>query len=380
MKRSVRSTIWLVGAVMTLAPVSLIQGAPPWAKLLPFAQVEADPKKEYWLSEENGPWMIMAASFTGEGARTQARELILELRRDFDQVAYLHRKKFDYTDAVIGLGVDRKGQPKKMRHQRSVKYTEYAVLVGDYPSVEDSRVNKTLEILKTIHPRSLDPTSRQDKTNARPFAQLRDLYHKVNPEKQSLGPMSRAFMVRNPLIPKEFFVHAGISPLILRMNSSVEFSLLDNPGKYTVQVATFKGEVFYETELKKEEVDNWWQSLIKKKEPSKLELAAEKAHILTTALRKQGIPAFEFHDREESIVTVGSFAEVGQRQAGGKLNLDRAVYQVMQRYGAQPTAPGKISGNSTSVVGMGLMPKQMAGIMFDLSPRPIQVPKKPLIR
>ena len=85
MKRSVRFAICLVGAVMTLVPVSLIQGAPPWAKLLPFARIEADPNKEYWLSEENGPWMIMAASFTGEGARTQARELILELRRDFDQ-------------------------------------------------------------------------------------------------------------------------------------------------------------------------------------------------------------------------------------------------------------------------------------------------------
>ena len=39
--------------------------------------------------------------------------------------------------------------------------------------------------------------------------------------------------------------------------------------------------------------------------PSKLEEAAVKAHELTMALRKQGVEAYEFHDRYESIVTVG---------------------------------------------------------------------------
>ena len=38
-----------------------------------------------------------------------------------------------------------------------------------------------------------------------------------------------------------------------------------------------------------------------------LEEAAENAHILTESLRQQGYEAYEFHDRDQSIVTVGSF-------------------------------------------------------------------------
>ena len=44
---------------------------------------------------------------------------------------------------------------------------------------------------------------------------------------------------------------------------------------------------------------------------SKLEEAAYNAHLLVVALRKQGVEAYEFHDRHESLVTIGSFDSVG---------------------------------------------------------------------
>ena len=41
---------------------------PPWAKLVPFKKIDADPSKTYELEEKHGPWMIMVASFVGPTA------------------------------------------------------------------------------------------------------------------------------------------------------------------------------------------------------------------------------------------------------------------------------------------------------------------------
>ena len=65
----------------TLALASVATATPPWKKLVPFRSVEADPNKQYWLTEDQGPWMIMATSFAGPGAEEQAHALVLELRK-----------------------------------------------------------------------------------------------------------------------------------------------------------------------------------------------------------------------------------------------------------------------------------------------------------
>ena len=55
-------------------------GAPLGKRLIPFKRIDADPNKSYPLTAENGPWLIMAATFSGEKAREQAQELVYELR------------------------------------------------------------------------------------------------------------------------------------------------------------------------------------------------------------------------------------------------------------------------------------------------------------
>ena len=359
---------------------SRLAAEPPWARLLPFQRVDADPQKEYRVTEENGPWMIVACSFSGEGAEEQAHELVLELRRDFRLPAYVHQRKYDFTGKVTGIGLDPKGRPRKMRYQNAAKFTEFAVLVGNYPSYKDSRIEKDLKTIKFAHPKTLDPKARRGKETAQSLAAIRQLYRTVNPEKKSYGPMYRAFVSRNPKIPREFFAQKGLDPLVLSMNRHVKYGLLDNPGTYTVQVATFKGEVHFETELKKEEKQGWLTSLVRRRKPSKLELAAERAHRLTMALREQGVEAYEFHDREMSIVTVGSFDRVGTQRPDGKVELDPAVYAVMKRYGASPTGPGRIRTGQAEVLGTGLVPKRLAGISFDVTPVPIRVPKKSIVQ
>ncbi len=82
------------------------------------------------------------------------------------------------------------------------------------------------------------------------------------------------------------------------MNKDVPNSLLDCKGQYTVKVATFTGAVLLD-QKKIEEVEHG------KRMASRLAEAAEKAHKLTTALREKGYDAYEFHDRESSIVVRG---------------------------------------------------------------------------
>src|SRR4029079_9704806 len=80
----------LAAAAAQLAAAPFAAAAPPWATLVPFKKVEADPDKEYVLAERCGPWIINAASFAAGGdaqryaaAEKQAHDLVLELRQKF---------------------------------------------------------------------------------------------------------------------------------------------------------------------------------------------------------------------------------------------------------------------------------------------------------
>ncbi|MDH3718671.1 MAG: hypothetical protein OES79_11175, partial [Planctomycetota bacterium] len=144
----------VLASVLTVTSVC---AAPPWADLVKMRHVEADADKTYRLTEKNGPWMIMATTFQGPAALDDAQQLVHELRSRFKLPAYLHRKEFDYTDSVIGRGIDKYGQPRRMRHQNNDKIQEVAVLVGDYPSVNDPQAQRDLQKIKIAQPQSLAP-------------------------------------------------------------------------------------------------------------------------------------------------------------------------------------------------------------------------------
>ena len=55
----------LVGSMTLVAAPKMATADPPWAKLVPFKKVDADPGRNYELEEQHGPWMILAASFVG---------------------------------------------------------------------------------------------------------------------------------------------------------------------------------------------------------------------------------------------------------------------------------------------------------------------------
>jgi hypothetical protein len=363
--RFVRLTICVL-ATLAIAPV--LSAAPPWNKLVVFKHLPTDPNAEYPVAETNGPWMIMAVSFSGEGAAAQARKLVNELRSEYKLPAYTYQKKFEFSKPVEGKGVNPYGEPPKMRFQRDKDYTEIAVVVGDYPTVDDPEAQKVLKRLKFAQPQTLAVEAGESTSQS--LAALRTIQKEIqkkilpaNSEDLKRGPMGNAFMITNPCLPQEYFVPKGLDKFVVDMNQGVPHSLLDCPGKYTVKVATFTGHSIILDEKNQ-------SALASGKEPkSYLAEAAKNAHLLTEALRKLGYEAYEFHDRNSSIVTVGSFESVGSRRDDGKIEINPSIHKIMRAFGAETKVePGKMAQ-----VGK---PKKLGEIPFDVQSMPVEVPRR----
>ena len=99
----------------------------PLLALLPFRIIDADPTKSYTLTPENGPWVIVASSFVGDGAEQQARELVFELRKRYKLEAFTHRRTYDFSKTVVGRGINQYGEARRMRHAHDARFDEIAV-------------------------------------------------------------------------------------------------------------------------------------------------------------------------------------------------------------------------------------------------------------
>jgi hypothetical protein len=151
------------------------------------------------------------------------------------------------------------------------------------------------------------------------------------------GPMGAAFLAKNPILPDEYFVPKGVDEFVAKMNEGVEHSLLDCPGKFSVRVATFRGRSILQTSAKSEETA--FGSSKRSRGDDALAEAAENAHLLTEELRAKGWEAYEYHDRTESIVTIGSFAEVAQAMPDGRQVPMPAVQRILETFGAAYDTP-----------------------------------------
>lgn len=343
--------------------------APPWGNLMPFRRVDADARKEYSLKDTHGPWLIYTASFAGPDAERQARELVQELRSTLKLSAYVYRQRFDFTSSLTGLGFEhnpndpKDPKPMKMKYANAVEFDEFAVLVGDFESLDDGQLQKALQKIKYARPKclSIDP---QKGSNQR-FVGLRDMQRKMNSDedKRRKGPMGNAFATRNPILPNEYFAPKGPDKFVLEMNRDVKYSLLKNKGRYTVRVATFRGMNSLDING---ESDEWKRS---GKVTNKLELAAERANVLTTALREKNVEAYEFHDRHESIVTIGSFDTLGEQQATGQFVFNPAVAAILTKYSAKRK---QLPDHKEET----FIPYVIKSIPFDVEPMPIEVPRR----
>ena len=306
------------------------------------------------LTVKNGPWVIMCASFSGESAEESALQLVNELRQH-RLSAFLYRHSFDYSGSFQGLGwqePDKQGNftrtPKIMKSANLDVVRETAVLVGDFPSPDDGRAQRTLKQIKSLRITSV-PGLFKDGT--------------VNPT-----PLRTAFMLPNPLLPAEYFRRPKIDKFIFKINNKLQYSLLKCPGLYSVRIASFRGDSTVD-QGKIDRASDAFQTKYKDGKPvssSRLLDAEEKAHNLTLALRKKGVEAYEFHDRTESYVCIGSFDWVTRKTNDRVMNnpdIVKLVEACKPEVRNLPGAPNAI------------LPKSVMGITFDPKPTPIMVPK-----
>jgi hypothetical protein len=381
----------LIALTFTSVPTMLLAAPPLWEQLAPRKRVSADPNQEYTLSENNGPWLVMATSFTGEEGKAQAHKLVLELRSKFHLPAYYYGMEFQLEDPNPGRGIDEYGGPIKRRYNRA-GVEEHAVLVGEFPSIDDPEAQKILQQVKQVTPDVLKVDEGEE--TAQSMALVREIQNqvreKVNP-KQKRGPMGHAFLTRNPMLPKEYFVPQGVDAEVAKWNEGVEHSLMKCPGKYSIRVATFRGRVTFESYSEKLEE----KPRKSKKKMDPLEEAAYNAHEMTLALRAKGWEAYEFHDRNESYVTVGSFDD-GAQLPDGRIELNGREAQIIANtFGAatpnnvfeRPAAKdlqeeelrkqhfNKLFAQRGEAFD-GLHPKRFIGLPLDIIPEPVNVPRK----
>jgi hypothetical protein len=263
------------------------------------AAIEAIPGKKYELSKANGPWMVFVATYhpteahgneeakTPEQAAKAAGDLVLELRQR-GLPAYVY-------PVVAGEGTiqtfDKLGQTNVKKSLRKVE--AFGVIAGNYDSIDDELAQKTLQYIKKLKPKCMDRESGM-------------VWYAPKGE----GPFHSAFLSANPLLTDEEIAdyqarNKGVDKLLLQLNAGESYSLLENKGEYTVQVAIFTGRqvmlggsASQTTRLPDDDVG----------EENPLDLAGKKARHLASALRDlRKIEAYVWHDHYRSIVTVGSY-------------------------------------------------------------------------
>ncbi|MCY2985512.1 MAG: hypothetical protein NTY15_17940 [Planctomycetota bacterium] len=259
------------------------------------------------LEPKHGPWLVFAMSFVGKDSRAQAEQFAAELRRDYRLQAYCTSKKLDFTQPTTGAGFDKNGNTRKMKYLDKKVVDGCVVLVGDFDSIDGQAITETLATVKAI---------------------LKKKYEANN----TTGIQLNAFTTRNPLLPEEFYKTTEVDRFVKKLNEEkqhAEFNLLGCPGKFTVRVAVFSGE--------DRSIGGWGgsgnHSNIDEQKVSQLEIAAEKAALTTKALRKAGYEAYQFHDRSQSIVTVGSFNTLGKEDQRKNFSYDPLIQDIMKRFG-----------------------------------------------
>ncbi len=280
------------------------------------AKVEADPKKDYFLKDSDGNWLAMAAKFSDEKAAYRAKKLAYELRKAYKMEAFVF--KFDPSANLDAFSAEL--DSAKNFHYQTAQTVEYAVLVGGYPVGDDLELQKTLERLRRCHPESL-----KDDAPSKALVQKFQEMARKDQKYAGYGPMGGAFAVPNPLLPKEFFSKKGIvDSYVEKLNSVGKYSLLNNDKLYTVRIATFSGDVAMYKNTQGPKTDEM---------QNRLRYAGVRAAALCGALRSAGVEAWEFHDRDSSFVTVGSFDSYGVEQPNGQIELNPKIAKIMKQYG-----------------------------------------------
>ncbi|MEM6980425.1 MAG: hypothetical protein AAF539_12245, partial [Planctomycetota bacterium] len=120
----------------------------------PRGRVAADATSAYKLTEVEGPWMILAYTFVGEGSQGRAQKLVLEIRENLNLPAFVHEQDFDFSgDVKLGAAIKQtsyqESVARQMRYRNEIRYQAHAVLVGEYDRVDHPQIESDLARVKS---------------------------------------------------------------------------------------------------------------------------------------------------------------------------------------------------------------------------------------
>lgn len=274
------------------------------------------PNPEYLLSARQGPFMIYVASFRGDRAGPLAQDLVAELRKTYKLQAFLLRRIDEDAaaerDRIRQEELKRYG-PEFKRGKKVLVLEDWAVLVGNYATF-DKAADDLKRIKQVEKPRNLDIFPHlQQYTN--PLAETRKP-GKVTEAQQlqdtRIETFRRAFVAPNPLAPRAAVARGNDDQQTLQAwNESEKYSLLRNPGTFSLVVMEFRAPV---------EVQDDSPSVFDQKNMAAFRspYAPDHRHLehavaLARQLRDQlndngkGYEAFLLHTKNATLVTVGSF-------------------------------------------------------------------------
>ena len=256
--------------------------------------------KRYTLHPAHGPWMIMVASLRdvdpqfrneeGLSSREAADELVYSLRRrGIPAYTFLRESAFGQIASEARHG--------STDGRYIARHESIAVLAGNFSSATHRKAKAVLDYIQ----KKFDPKFISEERSGAVF--------RKTPGRPT--PFSRAFIVPNPLRSENEMGSGKLDPLIKKLNSGIDESLLKNKGKYSLLIATFTGNSVMQTAYQEDERHT---KLFEEKFGSNLDDLAQQAWELTAALRQarrlgydRDYDAWVYHDKYNSYVTVGSF-------------------------------------------------------------------------
>lgn len=292
----------LTALVVALAPV---QGAP--------LRVEAIPNKDYPIVPEAGTWMICAASFTGTEAPGLARQLVYQLRSQYNLAAYV----FDRADeerARQKAELDRiraMYPPDTPIRNRTIRVEEQcAVLVGSFSDF-DAAASYLPNIKKLPMPKLL-------LSNGEPSIEYTfqaSNVEEIQSSKKAINPFSKAMVIRNPTVPREPKPAVKFDPFWKKLNANEEYSLLRCNKPWTLTVKEYPGASMVQSKIVAPKNDSFWGKLWSSGSGGEmLNASALQAQEHARVLRRLHFQAYVLHTRTSSIVTVGAFDSMDDPQ------------------------------------------------------------------
>lgn len=346
-------SITIVGSA-TAGPPSLLK---IFGKAKPIEEANS-----FLLREEDGPWLLLATTFVGDNAKSRAERTAIEIRQKLRLPAFIHKQDFDFT----GSTTERAGGIKRVRYANPHQYEAYAVLVGEYDSVNHGNIERDLGRLRKIQLdvfRDAEEVLAEYNTKS-PASTVkaigRHFFFKSKKDSKN-GALATAFVTRNPLLPEDYFQQPEVDSFVRQLNEDRVFSLLKADGKFTVIVRTFSACGTIEGASN----DGKFKENIERLD--KYVLDAER---MVKTLREKGVEAYQYHDRTRSVVTVGTFDSLGREIPGGGFEYDPGIRRVVREYSALNNT------NTHNTVGQrGIAANHIGGIPYDIQPTPIAIPK-----